>query len=66
MAKRTLVVASGNAGKLAEFEDMLGSRGYTVRPQSDFDVEQPPETGKTFARHWREFEGDRSLEQVDW
>ena len=51
MAKRTLVVASGNAGKLAEFEDMLGSRGYTVRPQSDFDVEQPPETGKTFVEN---------------
>lgn len=51
MAKRTLVVASGNAGKLAEFEDMLGSRGYTVRPQSDFDVEQPPETAKTFVEN---------------
>jgi len=51
MAKRTLVVASGNAGKLAEFEDMLGSRGYTVRPQSDFDVAQPPETGKTFVEN---------------
>lgn len=51
MAKRTLVVASGNAGKLAEFEDMLGSRGYTVRPQSDFGVEQPPETGKTFVEN---------------
>lgn len=51
MAKRTLVIASGNAGKLAEFEDMLGSRGYEVRPQSDFDVEQPPETGKTFVEN---------------
>jgi XTP/dITP diphosphohydrolase len=51
MAKRTLVVASGNAGKLAEFEDMLGSRGYAVKPQSDFDVEQPPETGKTFVEN---------------
>jgi len=51
MAKRTLVVASGNAGKLAEFEDMLGSRGFIVKPQSDFDVEQPPETGKTFVEN---------------
>ncbi|HMB38769.1 MAG TPA: RdgB/HAM1 family non-canonical purine NTP pyrophosphatase [Wenzhouxiangellaceae bacterium] len=51
MAKRTLVVASGNAGKLTEFEDMLGSRGYVVRPQSDFDVEQPPETGTTFVEN---------------
>ena len=51
MAKRTLVVASGNAGKLTEFEDMLGSRGHVVRPQSDFDVEQPPETGTTFVEN---------------
>ena len=51
MAKRTLVIASGNAGKLAEFQDMLGSRGIEVRPQSDFDVEQPPETGKTFVEN---------------
>ena len=51
MAKRTLVVASGNAGKLTEFEDMLGSRGYVVRPQSNFDVEQPPETGTTFVEN---------------
>jgi len=51
MAKRTLVVASGNAGKLAEFEDMLGSRGFIVKAQSDFDVEQPPETGKTFVEN---------------
>lgn len=51
MAKRTLVIASGNAGKLAEFDEMLGSRGYTVRPQSDFEVQQPPETGKTFVEN---------------
>lgn len=51
MAKRTLVVASGNAGKLAEFEAMLDARGYAVRPQSDFDVEQPPETGGTFVEN---------------
>jgi len=48
VAIRTLVIASGNAGKLAEFDEMLGPRGFEVRPQSDFDVEQPPETGKTF------------------
>jgi len=51
MANRTLVIASGNAGKLAEFEDMLGPRGYQVRPQSDFDVEQPDETGSTFVEN---------------
>lgn len=48
MATRTLVIASGNSGKLTEFSEMLAPRGYEVRPQSDFDVQQPPETGKTF------------------
>jgi len=51
MAKQTLVIASGNAGKLAEFEAMAGPRGFAIKPQSDFDVEQPPETGKTFVEN---------------
>jgi len=51
MAKRTLVVASGNAGKLTEFQAMADSRGFAIKPQSDFDVEQPPETGTTFVEN---------------
>jgi len=51
MAIHKLVIASGNRGKLAEFDDMLGPRGFDVRPQSDFDVEQPPETGRTFVEN---------------
>ena len=46
-----LVIASGNPGKLAEFDDMLGPRGFDVRPQSEFNVEQPSETGTTFVEN---------------
>jgi XTP/dITP diphosphohydrolase len=51
MATPTLVIASGNAGKLAEFDQMLSPLNYRVRPQSDFNVIQPPETGLTFVEN---------------
>lgn len=51
MARRPLVIASGNAGKLAEFDQMLGPLNFDVRPQSDFGVETPPETGLTFVEN---------------
>lgn len=51
MAQPTLVIASGNAGKLAEFDQMLSPKGFQIQPQSDFDVESPPETGKTFVEN---------------
>ncbi len=51
MARRPLVIASGNAGKLAEFDQMLGPLNFEVRPQSDFGVETPPETGLTFVEN---------------
>jgi len=51
MARPRLVIASGNRGKLAEFEQMLASRGFEIRPQSDFGVQPPPETGKTFVEN---------------
>ena len=34
----TIVMASGNAGKLREFAALLAPLGITVRPQSDFNV----------------------------
>ena len=47
--KKEVVLASGNAGKLHEFEEILGPLGYTVLPQKDvvgpLDVD---ETGDTF------------------
>ncbi len=51
MARRRLVIASGNAGKLAEFDQMLGPLNFEVLPQSDFGVETPPETGLTFVEN---------------
>jgi XTP/dITP diphosphohydrolase len=42
-----LVVASGNPGKVREFQALLGS-AWRVRPQSDFAVVPVEETGTTF------------------
>lgn len=51
MALDKLVIASGNAGKLAEFRQLLEPLGMDVRPQSDFDVQAPEETGRTFVEN---------------
>ena len=42
-----LVLASGNAGKVREFQALLGM-AWRVRPQSDFGVSPVEETGATF------------------
>ena len=44
----TLVLASGNAGKLAEFNELLADVGFEVRGQSEFGVDDAEETGLTF------------------
>lgn len=44
----TWVLASGNAGKLAEFNRLLSPLGINVQAQSDFDVEDAEETGLSF------------------
>jgi XTP/dITP diphosphohydrolase len=43
-----VVLASSNPGKLREFAELLGSRGISFVPQSQFGIEPPPETGTTF------------------
>ena len=43
-----LVLASGNAGKLAELRDLLGDSGYELHAQSEFGVEDADETGRSF------------------
>ena len=45
---RTLVLASGNAGKLRELGAMLAPLGWSVRPQSDWRVEEAVEDGLSF------------------
>ncbi len=44
----TIVLASGNQGKLIELQSMLDNLGYSVKAQSDFNVPDVPETGLTF------------------
>ncbi|RTR05647.1 RdgB/HAM1 family non-canonical purine NTP pyrophosphatase [Halomonas nitroreducens] len=46
-----LVLASGNAGKLREFHQLLAPLGVDVRPQSDFAVCEVEETGLTFVEN---------------
>ncbi|MFL6592384.1 MAG: RdgB/HAM1 family non-canonical purine NTP pyrophosphatase [Luteimonas sp.] len=46
-----LVLASGNAGKLAELRELLGDSGLTLRAQSDFGIGDAEETGATFVEN---------------
>ncbi|MEZ5459069.1 MAG: RdgB/HAM1 family non-canonical purine NTP pyrophosphatase [Steroidobacteraceae bacterium] len=47
-ARRPVVLATGNRGKLAEFRQLLGDSGFDVVPQSQFGIDPPEETGTTF------------------
>lgn len=60
----TLVLASGNKGKLRELGDLFAPLNITVKPQSDFDVPEAEEPAVTFvenallkARHAAAFTG---------
>jgi len=46
-----LVVASSNAGKLAEFRDLLGETGYEFVTQGELGVADIEETGLTFVEN---------------
>lgn len=46
-----IVLASGNAGKLREFQQLLGACGFEVVPQSTFFSENAEETGLTFVEN---------------
>ena len=43
-----MVLASGNAGKLREFSELLAATGLALVRQSELGIESPPETGTTF------------------
>jgi XTP/dITP diphosphohydrolase len=47
----TLVLASGNAGKLAEFRQLLAPLGATLIAQRELGIEDPPETGPSFVEN---------------
>jgi XTP/dITP diphosphohydrolase len=44
----TVVLASGNRGKLAELGNLLADMGITLRSQAEFDVIEADETGLSF------------------
>lgn len=48
---KKIVLASGNKGKLREFQDLLSGAGFDVLPQSDFFSENAEETGLTFVEN---------------
>lgn len=48
---KKIVLASGNAGKLREFQQLLAGCGFEVVPQSDFDIASADETGTTFVEN---------------
>lgn len=58
---------TGRFGKLVLPRGEILKYAHVLKPLADLAPDLAhPETGKTFAEHWREFEGDRSLQQVDW
>lgn len=46
-----VVLASGNRGKLQEFQSLLAGVGFDVVPQSEFDVPDADETGLSFVEN---------------
>ncbi len=47
----TIVLATGNQGKVKELAHLLGAQNINVVPQSDFNVEDADETGTTFVEN---------------
>jgi XTP/dITP diphosphohydrolase len=45
---RRVILASSNAGKLAELTALLAPLGFELTPQQQLGIESPPETGETF------------------
>ena len=50
-ARPKVVLASGNAGKVREFNQLLGDQHIEVVPQSHFGVPEADETGLTFVEN---------------
>ena len=46
-----IVLASGNAGKLAELQTILADWGVELLPQSQFSVSDVAETGLSFVEN---------------
>ena len=50
-AGHTVVLASGNAGKLRELADILAPLGLSLKPQSEFGAADVPEDGLSFVEN---------------
>jgi len=48
---KDILLASGNKGKVNELKEMLAPFGLNVVPQSEFNVDEVPETGTTFVEN---------------
>ncbi len=48
---QTVVLASGNAGKLRELEEILAPLNVTLKPQAQFDVPEVEESGLSFVEN---------------
>jgi XTP/dITP diphosphohydrolase len=48
MSIKQIVLATGNKGKVAEFSTLFEGFSIKVSPQSEFNVQDVPETGTTF------------------
>ncbi|MBS9783680.1 MAG: RdgB/HAM1 family non-canonical purine NTP pyrophosphatase [Pasteurella sp.] len=51
MQKTKIVLATGNAGKVKEMQDVLSEFGFEVIAQSEFGITSPEETGLTFVEN---------------
>ncbi|MGJ8692151.1 MAG: XTP/dITP diphosphatase [Thalassotalea sp.] len=47
----TIVLATGNQGKVKELSSLLAAHSINIVPQSDFNVPDVPETGTTFVEN---------------
>lgn len=47
----TIVLATGNQGKVKELASLLAEKGFEVKAQSEFNVSDVPETGTTFVEN---------------
>ncbi|WP_345899956.1 non-canonical purine NTP pyrophosphatase, partial [Martelella sp. UBA3392] len=45
---KTIVVASHNAGKIAEIADLIGPLGFSAKSAAELNFDVPEETGTTF------------------
>jgi XTP/dITP diphosphohydrolase len=48
---KEIIIASHNRGKLKEIAELLNPLGFNIKTAADYGVEEPEETGSTFAEN---------------